>query len=229
MGDSTVGTRPLVLGIVAGEASGDALAATLIEGVRARHPGARFVGIAGPRMQAAGCEAWYPLESLSVRGFVEVLGRLPELIAMRRALARRLVAERVPVFIGVDAPDFNLGLEARLKLRGVRTVHFVSPSVWGWRRERIARIGRAVDHLLTLFPFEAPLYADAGIAVTFVGHPMAQHAAGPGMRRLAREQLKLGLAQPVFALPSSTCTAISCSRRRACCMRPGPTPAFWCR
>ena len=200
MADSTVSARPLTLGIVAGEASGDALAATLIEGVRARHPGVRFVGVAGPRMQAAGCEAWYPLESLSVRGFVEVLGRLPELVAMRRALARRLVAERIPVFIGVDAPDFNLGLEARLKRRGLRTVHFVSPSVWMWRPERVARIGAAVDHMLTLFPFEAPIYADAGIAVTYVGHPMAQHAAVPGTRRLAREALKLGLAQPVFAL-----------------------------
>ena len=200
MADSTVAARPLTLGIVAGEASGDALAATLIEGVRARHPGVRFVGIAGPRMQAAGCEAWYPLESLSVRGFVEVLGRLPELVAMRRALARRLVAERIPVFIGVDAPDFNLGLEARLKRRGLRTVHFVSPSVWMWRPERVARIGAAVDHMLTLFPFEAPIYADAGIAVTYVGHPMAQHAAAPGTRRLAREALKLGLAPPVFAL-----------------------------
>ena len=188
------------IGIVAGEASGDALAATLIEAVRARHPGVRFAGIAGPRMQAAGCEAWYPLESLSVRGFVEVVGRLPELVRMRRALASRLLAERVPVFVGVDAPDFNLGLEARLKRRGVRTVHFVSPSVWAWRRERVARIGRSVDRMLALFPFEPPIYADAGVPVTFVGHPLAQKAATRASRRLAREQLRLGLAAPVFAL-----------------------------
>ena len=188
------------IGIVAGEASGDALAATLIEAVRARHPGVRFAGIAGPRMQAAGCEAWYPLESLSVRGFVEVVGRLPELVRIRRALASRLLAERVPVFVGVDAPDFNLGLEARLKRRGVRTVHFVSPSVWAWRRERVARIGRSVDHMLALFPFEPPIYADAGVPVTFVGHPLAQKAATRASRRLAREQLRLGLAAPVFAL-----------------------------
>jgi lipid-A-disaccharide synthase len=193
-----VGTT--TIGIVAGEASGDALAATLIEAVRARHPGVRFVGIAGPRMQAAGCEAWFPLESLAVRGFVEVLGRLPELVRMRRALASRLVAERVPVFVGVDAPDFNLGLEARLKRRGVRTVHFVSPSVWAWRRERVARIGCSVDRMLALFPFEPPLYADAGVPVTFVGHPLAQRAATPASRRHAREQLRLGLAAPVFAL-----------------------------
>jgi lipid-A-disaccharide synthase len=200
MTERAAASRPLKLGIVAGEASGDALAATLIAGVRARHPGVRFVGVAGPRMQAAGCEAWYPLESLAVRGFVEVLGRLPGLVAMRRALGRRLVAEKVPVFIGVDAPDFNLGLEARLKRRGLRTVHFVSPSVWAWRRERIARIACAVDHMLALFPFEPPLYAAAGIPVTFVGHPLAQGAATPASRRLAREQLQLGLAQPVFAL-----------------------------
>ena len=188
------------IGIVAGEASGDALAATLIEAVRARHPGVRFAGVAGPRMQAAGCEAWYPLESLSVRGFVEVVGRLPELVRIRRALASRLLAERVPVFVGVDAPDFNLGLEARLKRCGVRTVHFVSPSVWAWRRERVARIGRSVDRMLALFPFEPPIYADAGVPVTFVGHPLAQKAATRASRRLAREQLRLGLAAPVFAL-----------------------------
>jgi lipid-A-disaccharide synthase len=200
MAETTAATRPPTIGIVAGEASGDALAATLIDGVRARHPGARFVGIAGPRMQAAGCEAWYPLEALSVRGFVEVVGRLPELVAIRRALASRLVAAKVPVFVGVDAPDFNLGLEARLKRRGVRTVHFVSPSVWAWRRERVARIGRSVDRMLALFPFEPPIYAEADVPVTFVGHPMAQHAATASSRRLAREQLRLGLAQPVFAL-----------------------------
>ncbi len=192
--------KPPTIGIVAGEASGDAIAAALIAGVRARIPQVRFVGIAGPQMEAAGCEAWYPLEKLSVRGFVEVLGRLHDLIAVRGALARRLVAERVPVFVGVDAPDFNLGLEARLKRHGVRTVHFVSPSVWAWRRERIARISRSVDRMLALFPFEPALYAGAGIDVSFVGHPLAQHAADAGSRRRARAQLRLGLAQPVFAL-----------------------------
>lgn len=193
------GTPPTI-GIVAGEASGDAIAAALIAGVRARIPEARFVGIAGPRMEAAGCEVWHPLEKLSVRGFVEVLGRLPELVALRGAFARRLVAERVPIFVGVDAPDFNLGLEARLKRRGLRTVHFVSPSVWAWRRERVARIARSTDRMLALFPFEPPLYADAGIEVSFVGHPLAQQAADAGARRRARAQLRLGIAQPVFAL-----------------------------
>ena len=171
----------VTIGIVAGEASGDALAATLIHAVRARIPQVRFVGIAGPKMQAAGCDAWYPLETLAVRGFAEVVGHLPELFRIRGALARRLLAERVPVFVGVDAPDFNLGLERRLKRHGVRTVHFVSPSVWAWRRERVAKIGKSVDRMLALFPFEPPVYEAAGVPVTFVGHPLAQAAAHHGV------------------------------------------------
>ncbi len=191
---------PVTIGIVAGEASGDALAATLIHAVRARMPQARFVGVAGPKMEVAGCEPWYPLETLSVRGLVEVLSHLPQLFALRRALARRLLAEGASMFIGVDAPDFNLGLEARLKRARVRTIHFVSPSVWAWRRGRVAGIRRSVHRILALFPFEPPIYQAAGVPVTFVGHPLAQEAAGTGSRREAREQLKLGIAQPVFAL-----------------------------
>ncbi|MGH8802696.1 MAG: lipid-A-disaccharide synthase [Casimicrobiaceae bacterium] len=188
------------LGIVAGEASGDALAATLIRGVRARRSDVHFAGIAGPRMQAEGCEVWAPMERLAVRGLVEVLAHLPELFALRRRVARRFIREEVPVFVGVDAPDFNLGLERRLKRHGVRTVHFVSPSVWAWRRERLHSIDRAVDRVLALFPFEVPLYEEAGIAVTFVGHPLAADAAGPGARRAAREALKHKGAVPLFAL-----------------------------
>ena len=190
----------VTIGIVAGEASGDALAATLIHAVRRRLPQARFVGVAGPRMEAAGCEAWYPLEMLAVRGLVEVLSRLPQLFELRRALFRRFVAERVPVFVGVDAPDFNLGLERKLKRAGVRSLHLVSPSVWAWRRERLRTIGHSVHRMLALFPFEPPLYEAAGIPVTFVGHPLAADAAGLSSRREARDQLKLGAAQPVFAL-----------------------------
>jgi lipid-A-disaccharide synthase len=190
----------VTIGIVAGEASGDALAASLIQAVRSRIPNARFVGVAGPRMEAAGCEAWYPLEMLSVRGLVEVVSRLPELVALRRNLARRLIASRVQLFIGVDAPDFNLGLEARLKRAGARTVHFVSPSVWAWRRERVRTIRRSVHRMLALFPFEVPLYEAAGVPVTFVGHPLASGAAVTSSRREAREQMKLGIALPVFAL-----------------------------
>jgi lipid-A-disaccharide synthase len=190
----------VTVGIVAGETSGDALAATLIEAVRARHPGIRFVGIAGPRMEAAGCEVWAPLERLAVRGFVEVLAHLPGLFALRRDIARRFVRERIAAFIGVDAPDFNLGLARKLKRRGIRTLHFVSPSVWAWRAERLQSIGRAVDRMLVLFPFEPPLYERAAIPVTFVGHPLALQAAGPTARRNAREVLRLRAATPVFAL-----------------------------
>jgi len=198
--DAHSSSSRVTIGIVAGEASGDALAAAVIQAVRDRLPQARFVGVAGPRMEAAGCEAWYPVEMLAVRGLVEVLSRLPQLFKLRRALFRRFVAERVPVFIGVDAPDFNLGLEKRLKRAGVRSLHLVSPSVWAWRRERLRTIGRSVHRMLALFPFEPPLYEAAGIPVTFVGHPLAAEAAGPGSRREARDQLKLGAAQPVFAL-----------------------------
>jgi hypothetical protein len=155
-------------------------------------------------MQAAGCEPWFPLETLSVRGIVEVLSRLPEILALRRALVKRLLAARVDLFIGVDAPDFNLGVEAKLKRAGVRTMHFVSPSIWAWRRERVHKIRRAVDRILTLFPFELPLYEAAQVPATYVGHPLAREVAARGTRGAAREQLKLGLAQPVFALLSGS-------------------------
>jgi lipid-A-disaccharide synthase len=192
--------RRATIGIVAGEASGDALAATLIAAVRARVPDVRFVGVAGPKMEDAGCEAWVPLETLSVRGLVEVLDHLPELVRVRRSLVRRFLDEKIDAFVGVDAPDFNLGLERKLKRRGVRTIHFVSPSVWAWRRERIHTIGRSVHRLLALFPFEPPLYEPARVPVTYVGHPLAQEAATATSRREAREQLRIPLAQPVFAL-----------------------------
>jgi lipid-A-disaccharide synthase len=190
----------ITIGIVAGEASGDALAAALIRAVRAQNPRFRFVGVAGPQMEAAGCEAWYSVESLAVRGLVEVLRHLPRLFSMRRHLRARFLSARISLFIGVDAPDFNFGLEKKLKRRGVRTVHFVSPSVWAWRGERLKKIGRAVNRMLTLFPFEASLYETEGIPVTFVGHPMAADAATHATRRETRELLKLKAATPVFAL-----------------------------
>ncbi|MEO8847540.1 MAG: lipid-A-disaccharide synthase [Casimicrobiaceae bacterium] len=190
----------VTVGIVAGEASGDLLAARLISAVRARNPDVRFVGIAGPKMQQAGCEVLFPLEKLAVRGFVEVLAHLPELMRIRRQLARELMARRIPLFIGVDAPDFNLGLERRLKSRGVRTIHYVSPSVWAWRGKRVQSIGRSTDRVLALFPFEPAIYRNASIAVDFVGHPLAAQAATPVSRRQTRETLKLKPATPVFAL-----------------------------
>jgi lipid-A-disaccharide synthase len=190
----------ITIGIVAGEASGDALAATLIRAVRTQNPDIRFVGIAGPQMEAAGCEAWYSVEELAVRGLVEVIRHLPRLFRLRRRLRARLLAARVPLFIGVDAPDFNFGLERKLKRRGVRTIHFVSPSVWAWRGERLKKIGRAVNRMLALFPFEPALYEAEKIPVTYVGHPMAAEAATHATRRETRELLKLKVATPVFAL-----------------------------
>lgn len=189
-----------LIGIVAGEASGDALAATLIRAVRERHPQVRFAGIAGPKMQAEGCEAWYPLEKLAVRGLVEVIAHLKELLAIRRELRARLLRERVPVFIGVDAPDFNLALEATLRRRGVRTVHLVSPTVWAWRGERLRQIARSVDRMLALFPFEPALYESARIPVSYVGHPLASEAADPATRQSVRDRFRIGAATPVFAL-----------------------------
>ena len=194
------GGADVTIGIVAGESSGDALGAALIRAVRRVRPAIRFAGVAGPKMEAAGCEAFASTEELAVRGFAEVVAHLPRLVALRRRLARRFLDARVPVFVGVDAPDFNLGLERKLKRRRVRTVHFVSPSVWAWRRERLQSIGRAVDRMLALFPFEPPLYEEAGIAVTYVGHPLAQQAAGPATRRQARETLKQSTTTPLVAL-----------------------------
>lgn len=200
MSDASGEAAPITIGIVAGEASGDALAATLIRAVRRRRGDIRFAGIAGPRMEAEGCEVWAPMERLAVRGFVEVLAHLPSLIALRRRIARRFLDASIPLFVGVDAPDFNLGLERRLKRRRIRTIHFVSPSVWAWRQERLRTIGGAVDRMLALFPFEPPLYEAAGIPVTYVGHPMAADVAGPETRRAARELLKQKPATPLFAL-----------------------------
>ncbi len=168
--------------------------------MRARLPAARFAGIAGPRLEAAGCEAWYPMSRLSIGGYVEVISALPGLLRMRADLSRRLLAAKARLFVGIDAPDFNLGLEAGLKRRGVRTIHYVSPSVWAWRSERIHTMARSVDRLLALFPFEPPLYAAAALPVTFVGHPLAAQAATAASRRETRELLRLDAKQPVFAL-----------------------------
>jgi lipid-A-disaccharide synthase len=194
---------PLV-GMVAGEASGDFLGAQLIAALRERRPAGeppfRFAGIGGPKMQAAGLDSWYPMERLAVRGYFEVLRHYPGLVAMRRSLRKRMLAERPDVFIGIDAPDFNLSLEAALKRRGVRTVHYVSPSVWAWRAGRVKRIARSVDRLLALFPFEQPLYQRAGVPVTYVGHPLADEIPPGDFTVQAREQLKIRPGRKVFAL-----------------------------
>jgi lipid-A-disaccharide synthase len=186
--------------LVAGEASGDLLGAGLIDALRERFPDAQFAGIGGPRMVTAGLEAWYPSARLAVMGLVEVLRHLPGLLAIRRDVARRALAYRPAAFIGIDAPDFNLGLERRLKRAGVRTVHYVSPSVWAWREQRAAKIGRSADRVLCLFPMEPPIYARHGVDACFVGHPLADAFALEPDRAAARAALGLPQEAPVLAL-----------------------------
>jgi lipid-A-disaccharide synthase len=190
--------------IVAGEASGDVLGAALIRALKGRWPALEFEGIAGPKMEAEGARSLYPMEKLAVRGYVEVLKSLKGILAIRRGLARRLLDRKPDLFIGIDAPDFNLALEARLKAAGVPTVHYVSPSLWAWRPERIRTIGRSVDRMLVLFPFEEGIYRDAGIGVDYVGHPLADAMPLVPDRAEARAQLRLpASAVPVALLPGS--------------------------
>ncbi len=190
---------PLV-GIVAGEPSGDLLGSALVAALRARVPTARFVGIGGPKMTAAGVRSLYPMEKLSVRGYVEVLRHYREIIGIRRELKTFFLAERPAVFIGIDAPDFNLDLEGGLKSAGIPTVHYVSPSIWAWRGSRIRKIRRAVSHMLAVFPFEAPIYERAGVPVSYVGHPLADMLASAPSRAEARAELKISSRAAVVAL-----------------------------
>lgn len=163
----------LLIAMVAGEASGDLLGSHLIKALKARFPDAEFTGIGGPKMQAEGFQTLFPMEKLAVRGYVEVLRHYFEISGIRRKLARSLRRLEPDIFIGIDAPDFNLGLERRLKSAGMLTVHYVSPSIWAWRGNRIKSIAKSVGHMLVLFPFETALYRDRGIGVTYVGHPLA--------------------------------------------------------
>lgn len=188
------------IAMVAGEASGDLLASHLIKALKARLPNARFYGIGGPKMCGQGFDAWYPLEKLAVRGYVEVLKHYREISGIRSDLKKRLLADPPDVFIGVDAPDFNLALEKALKNRGVPAIHYVSPSIWAWRGKRIHKIGASVNRVLALFPFEPALYEKEGIPVTYVGHPLADILPLEDGRRKARETLELPPEQPVFAL-----------------------------
>ena len=192
-------SSPLI-GMVAGEASGDFLGAHLIAALRKRIPGARFAGIGGPGMEAAGFDAWFPMERLAVRGYVEVLRHYAGIVSIRRKLAKRMIDERPSLFIGIDAPDFNLSLETRLKRRGIRTMHYVSPSVWAWRGGRMRSIGRAVDRMLVLFPFEEDLYRKARIPVNYVGHPLADVIPEADQTASAREQLRILPGQSVVTL-----------------------------
>ena len=190
--------------LVAGESSGDLLGAGLIEALRTRFPDARFAGIGGPRMIAAGLQAWYPAEKLAVMGLAEVLRHLPGLLRIRRDVRRRTLALRPDAFIGIDAPDFNLALERKLKQAGIRTIHYVSPSIWAWREQRAQKIGQSADRVLCLFPMEPAVYARHGVDARFVGHPLADAFAIAPDQGAARQSLGIPLDVSVLAmLPGS--------------------------
>ena len=191
--------------MVAGETSGDLLAGLLLDGLRDLWPGLVSQGIGGPQMQRRGFEAWWPSEKLAVHGYsFEVFRRLAEIIGIRKRLRARLLQNKPDVFIGVDAPDFNLGLEADLRAAGIKTVHFVCPSIWAWRADRVEKIRRAADHVLCIFPFEPELLARHGITATYVGHPLAGVIPLEPDRAAARAQLGLGEGDAVLAiLPGS--------------------------
>jgi lipid-A-disaccharide synthase len=190
----------LRIGFVAGESSGDQLGAALIDALRTRVPALECFGVAGPRMIAAGCEAWASAEELAVMGLTEVLRHLPRLLRLRRMLIARFVAARPRVFVGIDAPEFNLGLAARLKARGLCTVQYVSPQVWAWRQGRVRTIGRACDLVLCLLPFETRFYASHGVHAVFVGHPLADQVALEIDRDAARRALGISADASVIAL-----------------------------
>lgn len=187
------------IGIIAGEASGDLLAAGLIESIKARHPEAQFEGIAGPAMIKAGCRSFHPAEKLAVMGF-EALAHYRELKAIQNQMVAHFSANPPDLFIGVDAPDFNLTIERKLKQQGIKAVHYVSPSVWAWRQYRVKKIARSVDMILTLFPFEAEFYKQHQVPVTFVGHPLADMIPLKVDQEATRQGLGIGAAETVVAL-----------------------------
>lgn len=190
----------LTIALIAGESSGDILGAGLIEAIRIRRPDVRFIGVAGPKMIAAGCEALADSDRLAVTGIAEVVEHLPSLLAFRRGLVRQLSDLQPDVVVGIDSPDFNLGLETRLKMRGLRTVHYVSPSIWAWRAGRIKTVAKAVDRVLALLPFEKELYDAHGVDAVFVGHPLADEIAAVPDRAEARRRLDLPANRRILAL-----------------------------
>ena len=189
-----------VIALVAGEASGDQLGAALISRLREKYPDATFAGIGGSKMKAAGMDTWWDAEELAVFGLFEVLAHFPRLLKLRRQLTRRLLDLAPDVFIGIDAPDFNLGLEIKLRRKGIRTVQYVSPTVWAWRQKRVRKISRAADLVLCLFPFEPKFYKDHGVAATYVGHPMADQITADSDPARARAKLGLEPSKPTVAL-----------------------------
>jgi lipid-A-disaccharide synthase len=189
-----------VIGIVAGEASGDLLGSHLIRALKKQRPDIQFIGIAGPKMQAEGAVSLFPMERLAVRGYFEVLKHLFGLLRIRRQLFQHFEKNPPDMFIGIDAPDFNLGLERRLKEQGIQTVHYVSPSIWAWRKGRMGKIKRAASRILALFPFEVPLYEKAGVPVTYVGHPLADVLPLEPDQDAAQLELKLPKDRLVIAL-----------------------------
>jgi lipid-A-disaccharide synthase len=208
-------SAPVTFSLVAGEASGDLLAGLLLQGMRHTWPEMRSTGIGGPRMAQQGFDAWWSYEKLAVRGYVEVLRHYREIVGIRQQLKARLLAQPPSAFIGVDAPDFNLDLEHDLKVRGIPTVHFVCPSIWAWRADRVDKIRRSVDHVLCLFPFEKALLEAHGIAATYVGHPLAQTIPEHVDRAAARAVLGLPQGATVVALlPGSRRSEIDYLARR---------------